>query len=59
LLALVSVPLVLGMNAGAQAVVAEQEEFERKERSRWSKFGAFIGFICASLGLLDFDDITS
>ena len=47
LLALVSVPLGLGMTAGAKALIGDREEAHRRreEKSMFGKFEVFLGFI--------------
>ncbi|GAA5825858.1 hypothetical protein JCM5353_002463 [Sporobolomyces roseus] len=51
LLALVSIPLVLGILAGAKALMGEEERAEREERGKSAKFGEVAGFTLCCAGI--------
>ncbi|GAA5984886.1 hypothetical protein JCM5350_002597 [Sporobolomyces pararoseus] len=53
LLSLVMLPLVIGMCAGAEAMLGQREEekLQRKTRSRLANFGISLGFIGCCVGI--------
>ncbi|GAA5954713.1 hypothetical protein JCM3765_003865 [Sporobolomyces pararoseus] len=53
LLGLVMLPLVIGMCAGAEAMLGQREEekLQRKTRSKLAKFGISVGFIGCCVGI--------